>query len=566
MDLPLSIGLVLAAISGTLNVLRDQGEIYFDSATMLVFALLAARHVQRTQQRRAEQHAGAVQALTPQLARRLQPSGEAQLVPAESVSAGARVEVLAGDSFPVDGHIESGDSAVDRGWLTGESQPEPVGPGSAVLAGTTNLTARVVVVSEQSGTATRAARIAREVEQAALRRAPIARLADRVSAYFLMGVLLLSALAFVLWLPAGLGTAFDIAIALLIVTCPCGLALATPLAVSAALGQAARAGLLIKGGAFLEALARPGWIAFDKTGTLTLGRLGLVSWQGDESLKAHVASLEARSAHPIARALVQALAPVALLPVEGFAQRLGSGVEGMIDGRQVRVGAVHGVTGPLPEWAALGIQQLEQQAHTPVLVSVDGEVRALLGLGDPARPDAVSTLLRLRARGYRLALLSGDRRAVAAALVQRLEAEAGTALFEQVLGDTSPEQKLAWVEQERRQGEVFMVGDGVNDAGALAAASAGIAVHGGAEASLQAAHVFATEPGVRPVLALVEGARRAVAVIRGNLAFSLLYNVLAAGLTLSGQVTPLWAAIIMPLSSLSVVAHSYRRRMFWRER
>ena len=186
----------------------------------------------------------------------------------------------------------------------------------------------------------------------------------------------------------------------------------------------------------------------------------------------------------------------------------------------------------------------------------------MLGLGDPVRADAIPTLLRLRALGHRLAILSGDRQLVVDALVQRLEHAAGTRLFELWRGAQSPESKLAWVEETRARGNVLMVGDGVNDAGALAAASVGIAVHGGAEASLRAAHVFATRAGVEPVLELVQGSRRALQVIRTNLGFSLVYNLLAVGLTLSGHITPIWAAIIMPASSLSVVAHSYRRRMF----
>jgi P-type E1-E2 ATPase len=389
-------------------------------------------------------------------------------------------------------------------------------------------------------------------------------LADRVSAYFLCGVLGASVLAFLLWLPAGVATALDTAIALLVVTCPCGLALATPLTVSSALGQAARAGLLIKGGAFLEALAHPGWIAFDKTGTLTEGKLRLVAWEGDTSLKAEVKSLEAASAHPIARALVEALAGVDCLPVEDFRQRLGCGVAGTVAGRRVTLGAVRSVAGPLPVWAQKVVERLSSEAHTPVIVCVAGEVRAVLGLGDPVRSDAIPTLLRLRSLGHRLAILSGDRQRVVDALAQQLEARAGERLFEQQRGELSPEDKLAWVEGMRAPNDasVFMVGDGVNDAAALAAASVGIALHGGAEASLQAAHVFATRAGVRPVLELMQGARRAVAVLHTNLAVSLVYNLLAVGLTLSGHITPLWAAVIMPLSSLSVVAHSYRRRMF----
>ena len=562
MDLPLSLGIVLAAISGTLNVLRGHGDIYFDSLTMLIFVLLSARYLQGSQQRRAEQRAGSAQALTPHTARRLGDDGAVQMVPAESVPEGARIEVLAGEVFPVDGRVLLGQSAVDRSWLTGESQPEAVLPGSNVLAGTTNLAARLVLVSEQSGASTRAARILREVEHAALNRAPIALLADRVSAYFLVGVLAASLLAFLVWLPAGVGTAFETAIALLVVTCPCGLALATPLAVSSALGQAARAGLLIKGGSSLEALARPGWIAFDKTGTLTEGTLSLTAWIGDESVKPLVKSLESESAHPIARALVRALGDAECLPVAEFQQHTGSGVQGLVAGQRVSLCAVHALLEPLPEWADSAVERLSRAAQTPIVVRVDGEVRAVLGLGDPVRADAIPTLLRLRALGHRLAILSGDRQLVVDALVQRLEHAAGTRLFELWRGAQSPESKLAWVEETRARGNVLMVGDGVNDAGALAAASVGIAVHGGAEASLRAAHVFATRAGVEPVLELVQGSRRALQVIRTNLGFSLVYNLLAVGLTLSGHITPIWAAIIMPASSLSVVAHSYRRRMF----
>jgi Cu2+-exporting ATPase len=217
---------------------------------------------------------------------------------------------------------------------------------------------------------------------------------------------------------------------------------------------------------------------------------------------------------------------------------------------------------PLPGWAVDAIAELAREGLTPVVVSVDGTPKTLIGLGDPIRPDAVQTLRELRARGHRLAILSGDHPSVVAHVARQLEASASGRLFEVVRGDVSPEEKLAFIEAARAPGPVFMVGDGVNDAAALAAASVGIAVHGGAEASLAAAHVFATRPGVGPLLELVDGARSALRVIQTNLAFSLVYNVIAAALCLAGAVTPLWAAIIMPLSSLTVVTHSYRRRMF----
>jgi Cu2+-exporting ATPase len=452
---------------------------------------------------------------------------------------------------------------VDTSWLTGEAVAHDVAAGSAVFAGTINLTSRVVVVAQQSGAETRVARLLREVERASSRRAPIASVADRASGYFLIGILLLAAIAFIGWVHAGFGVAVEAAIALLVVTCPCGLALATPLTVSAALGQAARAGWLIKGGAALEALARPALIVFDKTGTLSRGRLSVARWFGDESLGPHVKALESASSHPIAQALLRHLADVEPSTASDIVQRVGIGVEGMVEGRRVSVGAVHSVRSALPQWAHAALAELAGEGLTPVVVAVDGEARAVVGLGDSLRPEASAVLSRLSAKGHRLALLSGDRQTVVDRVARDIEhASGGAVRFQAAHGDVSPEGKLAFIETERAKGRVFMVGDGVNDAAALAAATVGIAVHGGTEASLQAADAFAVQPGVRPLLELLEGSRRALRVIHQNLAYSLVYNVVAAGLCLSLAITPLWAAIIMPLSSLTVISHSYRRRMF----
>ena len=567
MDLPLSLGIVLGALWGAFNLLRGEGEVYFDSLSTLVFVLLAARLVQVRQQARAELAAGCARALTPHTARQLDEGGVVRVVPAESVPRGAHVEVLAGDTFPVDGRVIEGESRADLSWLTGESAPRRVAPGSDVFAGTTNLMGRLVVSAEQSGAETRAARLWQEVQRAAARRAPIATIADRASAYFLVAVLILAALGFLVWLPTDAGRAVEVAVALLVVTCPCGLALATPLAVSAALGQAARAGLLIKGGAFLEELSKPALIVFDKTGTLTEGRSSLVRWVGDQSLGPAIKALELTSSHPIARALVAALADVEAAVATGVEHRLGVGVSGVVGGERIGVGALASVSGVLPEWVHTALLQLGMDGLSPVLVSVDGEVRAVLGLGDPIRAEASRVLSSLRRHGHRLALLSGDRDAVVQHVVGELERASSLGpLFETARGELGPEAKLAFVEAARARGQrVFMVGDGVNDAAALASASVGIAVHGGAEASLQAADVFATRPGVQPVLELCQGARRALGVIHVNLAVSLIYNLVAASLCLAGAITPLWAAVIMPLSSLSVVIHSYRRRMFGAE-
>lgn len=563
MDVPVSLGIVAASIWGGINVVRGHGDIYFDSVTALIFLLLMGRYTLLVQLRRAESSAVAVHALTPHSARLIQPNGETSEVPAQSVQRGDKVEVLAGDLFPVDGMVSQGSSRVETAWLTGESQPLALGPGDSVCAGTTNLSSTVIVTATRTGSETRAARLLVEVKKAACRRAPITELADRLSAYFLLAVVGLAGLAFALWLPSGVEIALGTAVSLLIVTCPCALGLATPLAMSAALHQAARSGWLIKGGAFVEALAQPALVVFDKTGTLTTGHLRLVNWTGDRSLQGAVKALEANSRHPVARALMDGLPDGNETGVGDVIHQLGCGVRGVLGGQVLRVGTESwSCQQPLSSWAVEAVISAEQQGLSPVFVSMDGECRAVLSVGDPPRPGAARTLTFVLEAGHRLALLSGDRQSVVDHLVSRLEKDAGRKLFDTALGETTPESKLLWVELEKAKSSLFMVGDGVNDAGALAAATVGIAVHGGAEASVQAADVFATRPGIEPIADLLAGARRARQVILVNLAFSIAYNTVAVALTLDGRVSPLLAAVLMPLSSLTVVLHSYRRRMF----
>ncbi len=562
LDIPVSLGIGLATLSGVVNVVRGRGDVYFDSVTALIFLLLGGRYLQLRQQRNAEERAGVARALTPKSARVVDDSGHVRVVAASSVAVGALVEVLPGDTFPVDGHLREGRSRVDAAWLTGEPEPVAVAPGDPVLAGTVNVSGRVRVQATRSGSQTRAAQLLEEVERAALRRAPIARLADRVAGWFLVAVVAGALLAFAVWLPAGLDRAVETAVSLLIVTCPCALGLATPLALSAALAQAARAGWLIKGGELVEALARPALIVFDKTGTLTSGRSRVVRWVGDPELKAAVVALERDATHPTGRALARDLTPQPHLEARDVQTRPGLGVQGLVGGQRVGVGSVAMLGEQAPGWARREAARIEAEGLSPVLVAVDGEVRALAAVGDALRPRAARTLQRLAAAGHRLAVLSGDRQAVVDHVVASLSGEGAEPLFVSALGGQSPEDKLAWVEAARGRGPVFMVGDGVNDAAALAAATVGIAVHGGAQASISAAGVFASREGIAPVFELLAGARAALRVIRLNFTFSLLYNAVAVALTLTGRISPLLAAVLMPISSLTVILHSYQRRMF----
>jgi Cu2+-exporting ATPase len=381
--------------------------------------------------------------------------------------------------------------------------------------------------------------------------------ADRLAGWFVAAVLALAALTAVLWWSRGPAAALDHAIALLIVTCPCALGLATPLALSAAVGQAARAGLLVKGADVLEALTRGGRLWLDKTGTVTTGELRVVAWEGDPEARVLAAALEAHSAHPVARAIVAAVPRH--LPAGEAVETQGGGVRGRVGGREVSIGSAAYVAAEatVPPALAATAESWSVQGLTVVLVAVDGTVRAVAALGDRLRDEAAGAVPRLRALGFRPGLLSGDHSAAVAAVARRMGIDR-----EDARGAVSPERKLEVIRASAAEGPVVMVGDGVNDAAALAAAGVGIAVHGGAEAALAAADVYVAHPGIDAVVRLVEGAHRALAVVRRNLAFSLLYNIAGVALAMTGVLDPVVAAVLMPISSLTVIVSSYRARTF----
>jgi heavy metal translocating P-type ATPase len=638
MDLPISLGLLAGFLDGAVNTARGGGEVYFDSVTVLIFLLLVGRYLERRQQRAAADATELAAALAPSRARLLE-GAEAREVPLEALVPGALVEVRAGDLVPADGVIVSGRSSLDVSLLSGESRPIAVKEGDRVDAGTLNLAARLTARVERTGEETRVGRLMKLVEEHARRRAPIVQLADRISGYFVAAVLALAALTLALWLWLDPAHAIDHAVALLIVTCPCALGLATPLAVSAAVGQAARAGLLIKGADVLEKLSRPGRLWLDKTGTLTAGRAALVAWAGDETVKPLVAAAESHSAHPLARALVAAFkssqtlpsgqdcagkagartasivthgpspdglrgepaprtsegsAPLRTLPSgqdcggeggaptppiapgEGFSDGLsggpaatdgieiretqGAGIEASVERRRLVVGSpdfVAARVGEIPATLRRSLDLFTADGLTPVVIAVDGTAVAAAGVGDPLRDDAAPALARMRALGWRLGLLSGDHPEVVSAVGRRLGLDPS-----ECRGGVAPEEKLRLVAAGAAEGSVVMVGDGVNDAAALAAASVGIAVHGGAEAALAAAQVFVTLPGVARVAELLDGARRTMRVVKRNLAISLVYNVAGVSLAMAGLLNPLVAAVLMPVSSLTVIMSSYRTRTF----
>ncbi|MDX2115995.1 MAG: heavy metal translocating P-type ATPase [Planctomycetota bacterium] len=563
MDVPIALALAVGMIHGLVNTARGTGEVYFDTLTTLVFLLLIGRWVQHRQQRRAADAVELLYALSPSAATLVEESGTRR-VSAESLASGQIVEVGVGESVPVDGSVVAGQSMLDLSLMTGESRPVDAGVGDAVVAGSVNLGAPLRVRVEAAGRATRLGRLMALVEESSRDKAPIVRLADRVSAWFVAAVVALAGVTFAAWWTVDAAAAVEHTVSLLIITCPCALGLATPLAVVVSIGRAARRGILVRGGAALEALAGRGTVIFDKTGTLTTGRMRVVSYDGPEELKGLIASAERGSTHPAARAIREAFAGSDgdVEPRAEVEHALGGGVRATVGGRELTIGSARFVRGaigdgPLPGRVEAALARAAEAGCSPVVVACDGVACGVIALGDSVRPEAARCVRALRDWGWNAVVLSGDDPRIARGVARAL----GIA-EESVIGGASPEDKVAFVKAWAGEGPTIMVGDGVNDAAALSAATVGVAVEGGTEAALTASDVSLARAGLSPLVELMDGARRTTAVIRRNLAVSLAYNVLFGGLAVAGLVSPLVAAVLMPLSGISVVVLSHRTGAF----
>ncbi|HEB60509.1 MAG TPA: cadmium-translocating P-type ATPase, partial [Phycisphaeraceae bacterium] len=568
MDVPVALALTLGTIWGAVNTIRGGGgtqgggEVYFESLTAVIFLLTVGRWLQHKHQLAAHDAIELLYSITSQTARLISEDGSVRSVPVEGIAQGAKIELRAGDSVPADGTIISGTSDLDCSMLTGESRPVPVKEGDRVFAGSVNLSSRLVMQVETTGAQTRVGRLMTLVEQLAERRPHIVRLADRVAHYFVIAVIACAAITAVVWSFLDPSRAMENTIALLIVTCPCALGLATPLAIVAAVGKAAGKGIFIKGGEVIERLSHAGIMYIDKTGTITQGTTALVSFEGDEAIKPLLAAVEKQVSHPIARAVVEAFDfDDSDLPDAEVSQVLGGGVIAKVNDHELVAGSPAFVQSrgiELPAWAENAVLDAAGKTYSPVIVVLDGEVKAVTGFGDPIQPDARGAISRLRDMGWKVRILSGDHPEVVRVVAGELGIDP-----QDCEGEATPERKAEVVEAAVSRGQrVVMIGDGVNDAAALAAATVGVAVRGGAEASLTAADVFLTKEGLTPVVELLEGALRSVGVIKRNLAVSLVYNLVMASLAMTGVINPIIAAIAMPVSSLTVVTLSYRSRTF----
>jgi Cu2+-exporting ATPase len=526
---------------------------------MLIFLLLVGRFLQQRTQRSAADAGEFLHALSPSSARVVE-DGHERVIPAQALLPGMTLRVRPGDTVAADGVVVEGCSEMDVSLLTGESRPVAVSEGEPVWAGTLNRSSPLLARVTRTGEASRLGAILAEVERGGRRRAPVVAAADRLAGGFVAAVLVLALVTWAYWTFAARGAsdrALDHAIALLIVTCPCALALATPLAVSVAIGRAANDGILIKGGDALEGLARGGTLFLDKTGTVTEGRMSLERWDGPDWAKPLVLALERHASHTIAEGFRAAWPEVAAPGALDVSVTAGGGIAGRVGCQRVAVGSPAFVRASLAEGAMDSVEDVRDVPLTPVWVAVDGRLVARAGFGDRVRADARASIDALRARGWRVALLSGDHESVVADVGARLGFAAAD-----VEGGASPERKREVIDAAATRGTVVMAGDGVNDAAAIARASVGIGVRGGAEACLATADVYLSRPGLEALVRLVAGSERTLRVIRRNIAFSLVYNLAGAALAVSGRIDPLLAAILMPLSSLTVVLASWRGRTF----
>jgi Cu+-exporting ATPase len=537
----------------------DDAETYFEVAAAVTVFVLAGRYLEARAKRRSSAALRALLDLGAKDVAVLQGPFELR-VPIGDLQVGQRFVVRPGEKVATDGVVEEGASAIDTSLLTGESIPVEVGPGDEVVGATVNAGGRLVVQATRVGADTALAQISRLIQAAQSGKAPIQRLADRVSAVFVPVVVALAVATFAGWLvlDGDTSNAFTAAVAVLIVACPCALGLATPTALMVGTGRGAQLGILVKGPEVLESTRRVDTVVLDKTGTVTTGQMSLVDvittagTTRDEVLRL-VGSLEDASEHPIGRAIASGArdAGLALSPVDDFVNTAGLGVSGLVDGHAV----VAGRERP-PEELAAEHAAAESAGQTAVLAAWDGRVRAMLIVADTVKPTSAAAVAELRALGLRPVLLTGDNETTARSV-------AAAVGIDDVEAEVLPADKVDVVRLLQAEGRVVaMVGDGVNDAAALAQADLGIAMGSGTDVAIEASDLTLMRDDLHAAADAIRLSRRTLATIKANLFWAFAYNIAALPLAAAGMLDPMIAGAAMAFSSVFVVSNSLRLRRF----
>lgn len=551
----------------TISRMDGSGNIYLEAAAGVTTFILAGRFFEARSKRRA---GAALRALLELGAKEVSVlrGGSEQRIPVEQLAVGDRFVVRPGEKIATDGVIVEGSSAVDASMLTGESVPVEVGTDDAVVGATVNVGGRIVVRATRIGSDTQLAQMAKLVEDAQTGKAQAQRLADKISGMFVPIVIALSVATLGFWLGTGgaVAAAFTAAVAVLIIACPCALGLATPTALMVGTGRGAQLGILIKGPEVLESTRRVDTVVLDKTGTVTTGKMTLldvVAAEGEDAdeVLALAGALEDSSEHPIAQAIAKGAREKVgdLKPVEGFANIEGLGVQGVVDGHAVIVGRVR----LLADWSQhldadleRAMAAAEAEGKTAVAIGWDGKARGVLVVADAVKPTSAEAITQLRALGLTPIMLTGDNAAAARAIGDQVG-------IDEVIAEVLPQDKVETVKRLQAEGKVVaMVGDGVNDAAALAQADLGLAMGTGTDVAIEASDLTLVRGDLRAAADAIRLSRRTLATIKGNLFWAFAYNVAAIPLAMAGLLNPMLAGAAMAFSSVFVVSNSLRLRNF----
>jgi len=538
------------------------GNIYLEAAAGVTTFILAGRYFEALAKRRA---GAALEALLELGAKDVSVlrNGVEQRIPIDKLSVGDEFVVRPGEKIATDGVVVGGHSAVDASMLTGESLPVDVGPGDQVVGATVDIDGRLVVRANRIGSDTQLAQMARLVEDAQNGKAHVQRLADRISGVFVPIVIALSVATLGFWIATSgsVAAAFTAAVAVLIIACPCALGLATPTALMVGTGRGAQLGILIKGPEVLEASGRVDTIVLDKTGTVTTGTMTLLdvitaSGEQPDKVLRLAGALEDSSEHPIAKAIAAcARDKVGDLPsVEEFKSLEGLGVQGIVDGHTVLVGRRRLLD--LPDELAKAMREAESEGKTPVVVGWDRQARGVLVVADAVKPTSAEAISELRAVGLMPIMLTGDNEAAARMIARQVG-------IDEVIAEVLPQEKMETVKRLQADGRVVaMVGDGVNDAAALAQADLGLAMGSGTDVAIQASDLTLVRDDLRAVPDAIRLSRKTLTTIKGNLFWAFAYNIAALPLAAAGLLNPMIAGAAMAFSSVFVVSNSLRLRRF----